>query len=146
MYTSDKPACVIHPHTFYQYNASCMHVDRFYTEDSSNICQKYTSTWLIQYYRISWCLLSLFLVILLHFITFVSAKLRTANSLPIRPSVSCPTTHVDSFGTCVAIIVKYVLFKVERYSCAFPLRNKPSAEDHSLEEVWNILCTSSDLH
>ena len=51
------------------------------------------------------------------------AKLRATRSF-----VFCSTTHIYSFGTHV----KCVLFKMKRYSCAFPLRNKLSAEDHSL--------------
>ena len=56
--------------------------------------------------------------------------LRTANSLSILPFVrsfvSCPTPHVNT-------IRNVKLFKVIRYSYAFSLQNKLSAEDCSFD-------------
>ncbi len=69
------------------------------------------------------------------------AKLRTANSLPVRLFIhQCLVRHLTfhlsnhrSVSGMYELNEKCVLFKVKRYSCAFPLRNKLSAEDLSLK-------------
>ena len=62
------------------------------------------------------------------------ANLRTANSLSVPSSVSCPTAQANSFGT--SGLLSYhnktcVLFKGKRYSYVLPLQNKLFAEDRS---------------
>ncbi len=60
-------------------------------------------------------------------------KLRTTNSLSVRLSGSCAIAQANSFGTIGLSEPdeKCISFKVKRFSCAFPLRNKLSAKDCS---------------
>ncbi len=93
-------------------------------------------------------------------------KLRTDNSLFVCPSIGSfvsdsvrevgshlVTTSISQvLGVSIISVwlvrTQCVLFKVKRYSCAFPLRNKLSAEDRSFKihhwtcrkvNVWSLL-------